>query len=323
MNSNILVTGCAGFIGYHTAKKLLENRNSKIIGIDNLNNYYDTALKKDRLKILKGYQKFTFYKLDLVNYKKIFHLCKEHNVKIIIHLAAQAGVRYSILNPNTYFKSNIEGFFNILEVSRALKIKHLITASTSSVYGNQEKFPIKENYNTDFPLSFYAATKKSNEVMAYSYSNIYKLPISCLRFFTVYGPYGRPDMSLFHFTQSILNNKAISIFNRGNHVRDFTYVEDVADIIIKIVKKLPKNKIPYEVYNVSGSNPKKLSYFIKLIEKNLSKKSKKVLLPLQAGDVKKTHASNSKLKNIHNKKFISLELGIKKFVNWYKNYFEK
>lgn len=324
MKNSTLITGCAGFIGFHLSKKLLIKSSFKIIGVDNINNYYDIKLKKDRLKILSEYKNFIFYKIDINNQKKLNELCKKYKVDKIIHLAAQAGVRYSIDNPDIYFESNLRGFYNILELSRKNKIKHLITASTSSVYGNQKKFPLKEDFNTDKPLSFYAASKKSNEVMAYSYSNIYKIPITCLRFFTVYGPFGRPDMSLFTFTKLIKDNKKIKVFNNGDHERDFTYVDYVVDCIIALKNKSPKNKIPYEIYNISSSNPKKLNYFIKLIEKNLERKAKKILLSLQPGDVKKTHASNTKLLSaIKLNKKINIEDGVKKFINWYNNYFEK
>ena len=325
MRTSILLTGCAGFIGFHTSKKLLENKHINVVGIDNINNYYDINLKKDRLKILKKYNNFIFHKLNINNQKKLLEICNLFKIEIIIHLAAQAGVRYSIDNPEVYFDSNMSGFFNILELSKKCKIKHLITASTSSVYGNQKKFPLKENFNTDKPLSFYAATKKSNEVMAYSYSNIYKLPITCLRFFTVYGPYGRPDMSLFSFTNSIRNNKKIDVFNNGKHERDFTYIDYVVEAIICLLnKKPPDKKIPFEIYNISSSNPQKLNFFINLIEKNLNKKAKKRYLTLQMGDVKKTHASNTKLlKKIKLKTKVNINEGVNNFIKWFNNYFEK
>ena len=239
----ILVTGAAGFIGYHLIGKAL-NKNKEVIGIDNINSYYDINLKKDRINNLKKNKKFSFYKVDLSNYKKLNNIVKKNKIKIIIHLAAQAGVRYSIKNTRTYFKSNLEGFFNILEVSRHNKIKHLIYASTSSVYGDSKKFPLNENDRTDQPLSFYAATKKSNEVMAHSYSYIYKLPCTGVRFFTVYGPFGRPDMALFKFTKNIINNHPIELFNNGYHLRDFTYVDDVVDGIYSLINKQSKKNYP-------------------------------------------------------------------------------
>ena len=317
----ILITGCAGFIGFHLSSELVSKY--KIIGIDNLNNYYDPELKKNRLKILKNKRNFSFYKIDLLNYKKINQIIKKNKIKHIIHLAAQAGVRHSINNPGAYFKSNIEGFFNILELSKVNKIKHLVFASTSSVYGDNKDFPLKENSNTDTPLSFYAASKKSNEVMAYSYSNIYKIPCTAVRFFTVYGPFGRPDMSLFKFTNKIIKNQYINLYNRGNHERDFTYIDDIVDGIAAVVNKIPKNKIPYKVYNIGNGKPRKLIDYLNIIEKFLNKKSKVKKLPLQAGDIVKTHADVSLLKkDIGYKPKTSIEQGIKKFLDWYVEYFK-
>ena len=318
---NILLTGSAGFIGSQLAQKLLLKKNS-IFGIDNINNYYDTDLKKNRIKELKKNKKFHFYKVDLLNKKKIYKIVKDNNIKHIVHLAAQAGVRYSIDSPDTYFKSNVEGFFNILEISKKNKIKHLIFASTSSVYGNNNKFPLSENFDTDKPLSFYAATKKTNEVMAYSYANIYKLPVTGLRFFTVYGPYGRPDMSLFKFTKAIINNQKISLFNSGDHSRDFTYIDDVVLGISSIINKPSREKIPYKCFNIGSGNPKRLKYFLKLIEKYIGKKSKTKNLPLQKGDVKKTHAD---IKALHSyssyKSKIDVKEGVELFIDWYKKYY--
>ncbi len=317
----ILITGCAGFIGFHLSSELVSKY--KIVGIDNLNNYYDPELKKNRLKILKNKRNFSFYKIDLLNYKKINQIIKKNKIKHIIHLAAQAGVRHSINNPGAYFKSNIEGFFNILELSKVNKIKHLVFASTSSVYGDNKNFPLKENSNTDTPLSFYAASKKSNEVMAYSYSNIYKIPCTAVRFFTVYGPFGRPDMSLFKFTNKIIKNQYINLYNRGNHERDFTYIDDIVDGIAGVVNKIPKNKIPYKVYNIGNGKPRKLIDYLNIIEKFLNKKSKVKKLPLQAGDIVKTHADVSLLKkDIGYKPKTSIEQGIKKFLDWYVEYFK-
>lgn len=317
----ILITGCAGFIGFHLSSELVSKY--KIIGIDNLNNYYDPELKKNRLKILKNKRNFSFYKIDLLNYKKINQIIKKNKIKYIIHLAAQAGVRHSINNPGAYFKSNIEGFFNILELSKVNKIKHLVFASTSSVYGDNKNFPLKENSNTDTPLSFYAASKKSNEVMAYSYSNIYKIPCTAVRFFTVYGPFGRPDMSLFKFTNKIIKNQYINLYNRGNHERDFTYIDDIVDGIAAVVNKIPKNKIPYKVYNIGNGKPRKLIDYLNIIEKFLNKKSKVKKLPLQAGDIVKTHADVNLLKkDVGYKPKTTIEEGIKKFLDWYVEYFK-
>lgn len=319
----ILVTGCAGFIGYHLCSKLLENSKNIVFGIDNINDYYDVNLKKNRLKLLNRFDNFIFNKLDISNNTSLSNSFKKNKYNIVINLAAQAGVRYSIENPKSYFQSNLEGFFNIIENCKIYKIKHLIHASTSSVYGDTKKYPTKETDNTDNPLSFYAATKKSNEVMAYSYSNIYKLPITVLRFFTVYGPYGRPDMSLFKFTDSIKKNKPINLFNNGDHVRDFTYISDVVQGITKIINLKSKKKIPYQIFNLSSNNPKSLKFFLKEIEKNCKKVSKKNLLKLQKGDVYKTHGSNTKLKNFSKfKPEIKVNEGINKFVMWFNQYYK-
>ena len=319
---NILVTGCAGFIGFHTTLKLLKNK-INVIGIDNINKYYDVNLKKRRLEYLKKFKNFSFYKVDLVQYKKLDNIIKNYKIKYIIHLAAQAGVRYSIANPKLYFKSNLEGFFNILELSKYNKIKHLIFASTSSVYGDSKKFPLNEKSNTDLPLSFYAATKKSNEVMAHSYSNIYKLPCTAVRFFTVYGSFGRPDMALFKFTKNIISNKSIELFNKGNHIRDFTYIDDIVDGIYLLIKKHPKNKIPFDIFNIGNGSPKKLMQYVKQIELNLNRKAKIKKLPLQPGDVTKTHADINKLKIKTNyKPKTTLKKGLAHFIEWYKEYYK-
>ena len=317
----ILVTGAAGFIGYHLIGRAL-SKNKKVIGIDNINSYYDISLKKDRINNLKKNKKFSFYKVDLSNYKKLNNIIKKNKIKIIVHLAAQAGVRYSIKNPRTYFKSNLEGFFNVLEVSRHNKIKHLIYASTSSVYGDSKKFPLNENDRTDKPLSFYAATKKSNEVMAHSYSYIYKLPCTGVRFFTVYGPFGRPDMALFKFTKNIINNHPIELFNNGNHLRDFTYVDDIVDGISSLINKQSKKTIPYEIFNIGNGTPKKLLDYLKYIEKNLNKNSKTKKLPLQVGDIVKTHSNINKLKKYTGyKPKTNIKNGISRFIEWYKDYY--
>ncbi len=318
----VLVTGCAGFIGYHLVNRLILNKYN-VVGIDNINNYYDIRLKKDRIKKLKENKKFTFYKVDLKNYKKLNQIIKNYRIKYIIHLAAQAGVRYSIENPKSYFDNNLMGFFNILELSKLNKIQHLIFASTSSVYGNSKKFPTEENTNTDFPLSFYAATKKSNEVMAHSYSYIYKIPMTALRFFTVYGPFGRPDMALYKFTKNIINNKKIELFNSGNHQRDFTYIDDVVEGIFSLILKPSKNKIPFNIFNIGNSNPKKLLDYLKHIEVLLNKKAKIKKMPLQVGDVVKSHSDISSLKKFTGyKSKTNIENGIGKFIEWYKDYYK-
>jgi UDP-glucuronate 4-epimerase len=317
----VLITGCAGFIGFHLAQLLIK-KNIQVIGIDNINNYYDTNLKKNRIKILKQHNNFTFYKFNLLERRKTDLLIKKNKIKILIHLAAQAGVRHSINNPNSYFKNNLEVFFNILEVSKINKLDHLLFASTSSVYGENELYPSTEENNTDKPMSFYAATKKSNELMAYSYSQIFRLPCTGLRFFTVYGPYGRPDMALFKFTKKILENKSIDIYNNGNHYRDFTYIDDVVDAIHLLIKKPKKNKIPFNIFNIGNGNSRKLTEYIKLIEKNLKLKAKLKKMPIQKADIKKTHSDVSKLKSyIKYSPKVQLEVGVKKFVEWYLKYY--
>ena len=316
----IFVTGCAGFIGYHLCQSLLKS-NFKVYAIDNLNNYYDPQLKKDRLKNLKKNKNFFFFKCDLLNQSKIQNIILLQKIKFIVHLAAQAGVRHSIKNPKTYLDSNIIGFFNILEISRKNKIKHLVFASTSSVYGRCNTFPLNEKFNKEQPLSFYAATKKSNELMAYSYANIYKLPCTALRFFTVYGPYGRPDMALFKFTKAMLENKKIELFNKGHHERDFTYVEDIVKGIMLLIKKPPSESIPYKCFNIGNGSSKKLLSFLKVIEDYLKIKAKINYLPLQAGDVIKTHADiNSLNKYTGYKPKINVKIGVKNFLDWYKKY---
>ena len=321
----VLITGSAGFIGFNVCKKLLLKKNIEVIGIDNLNTYYDVELKKNRNKELKRINKnYKFFKIDIANMHALKVLFNREKFTHVINLAAQAGVRYSIENPKPYLHSNLIGFFNILEQSRLNKIKHLIFASTSSVYGNSKKFPLNENDNTDNPLSFYAATKKSNEIMAYSYSNIYKLPSTGLRFFTVYGPYGRPDMALFKFTKSIINNEKVKLFNNGNHIRDFTYIDDVTESIIRLITKPSVKKIPFDVFNIGNSKPEKLKKFLSLIEKKIGIKSKTLLIKLQKGDVHRTHADTRKIKKkiSYNSK-TNIEDGINNFVNWYKSFYKK
>ncbi len=323
-NKRILITGCAGFIGFSMCKLLLSKKNIKfdIVGVDNLNNYYDPKLKKDRLKILKKNKNFSFFKIDICNSKRVNKLFYNKKFDIVIHLAAQAGVRYSVQFPKKYFDSNLLGFFNILDASKNNKIKHFLYASTSSVYGNNKNFPLEESESTDSPLSFYAATKKSNEVLSHSYSYIYNLPTTALRFFTVYGPFGRPDMALFKFTKNILNNKKIELFNNGNHTRDFTYIDDVCESIFKLMDKIPKDKIKYRVVNIGSNNPQSLKKYISIIRDNLKKDVKVKNLPLQKGDIKKTHASNNKLiKLIKRKPKITIEEGIKSFIKWYNKYY--
>ena len=332
----ILVTGCAGFIGFHVSTLLLKNKRNKVFGIDNLNNYYDVNLKKSRLKILKKEKNFYFAKINLLEREKIFNYIKFNRIKIIIHLAAQAGVRHSILKPEIYVDSNIKGFLNMLEACRYFKIKNLIYASTSSVYGLTKKIPFKENdNNTNHPIQLYAVTKKTNELMAHAYSWLFNIPTIGLRFFTVYGPWGRPDMALFKFTKNILENKKIDLYNNGRHARDFTYVEDVAKIVCNLVNRpstkdkdwVNKNnqdtsKAPYKILNVSCGEKISLKKFILEIEKNLNLKSKKKKLPMQLGDIKETLSSKKKLNEYFpNIKFTNYKIGIKNFINWYKKYY--
>jgi len=318
----ILITGCAGFIGFHLSKLLLL-KGQKIYGIDNLNKYYDVNLKKERLKILKKFKNFEFYKIDIFNKKKILKNFKNTKYNFVIHLAAQAGVRYSIDNPDQYVRSNLVGFYNILEACKNEKVQHLIFSSSSSVYGLNKSFPLKENFSTDKPVSFYAATKKSNEIMGYSYSSLYKLPITVLRLFTVYGPFGRPDMSLFQFVKNIIAKKEIYLFNKGNHYRDFTYINHVVSAIENIIKKIPNEKIPYRIFNIGSSNPISLKKYVRVIEKILGQKAKTKLLELQKGDVIKTYASLKKTKKVikNYKPVTDINFGIKKFVDWYLDFY--
>ena len=316
-----LVTGSAGFIGFHVCKMLLKKKYN-VIGIDNINRYYDIDLKLNRLKQLKKIKgNFKFYKIDISNYKKldkIFHKLKNFKV---IHLAAQAGVRYSLKYPKTYVRSNILGFWNILELSKKYKSKHFIFASSSSVYGANKKTPFNENDTTDNPIQLYAATKKSNEVIGYSYSSLYKLKITALRFFTVYGPWGRPDMAIFKFTKNIINNKPIDVYNKGNHYRDFTFVKDIAKGII--LASLRKDKKNFQIFNIGNGKPVYLKKLIQILEIILKKKAVKKFLPIQKGDMKSTYANTSKFNNTFKGKFVPLKTGLIEFVNWFRDYYEK
>ncbi len=317
-NLTILITGSAGFIGFHTSKLLLE-QGLTIIGLDNLNNYYDPKLKKHRNKILKKYPNYKFYKGNLEDLNFIKKIFKENSINKICHLAAQAGVRYSLTHPHSYIQSNIVGFTNLIDEAKNNNIKDFIYASSSSVYGNNKKTPFDIKDNVDKPISLYAATKKSNELIAYTYHHLYKMNCTGLRFFTVYGPYGRPDMALFLFTNAISNNKPIKIFNYGKMQRDFTYIDD---IVYGIISSL-KHSYSYEIFNLGNNNPIKLNYFIKIIEKELKIKSQKKLLPIQPGDVEKTYANiNYSQKKLNYKPKTSIEKGIKKFIEWYKEYYK-
>ena len=330
----ILITGSSGFIGFHLSKFLLKKGNS-VYGIDSMNNYYDVNLKKARLKILKKYKNFSFSKANLENSKKIENIFKKVKPKVVVHLAAQAGVRYSIDKPRVYLKSNINGTFNVIESSHKCKVFHLIMASSSSVYGANKKIPFKENDKTESQLSIYASTKKANESMAHSYSSIWNLPITMLRFFTVYGPWGRPDMALFKFTKGIINNKKIDIYNNGKMYRDFTYIDDIVKGINLLIKKPPnltqKNKFkndslspiaPFRVLNIGNTKKVYLLDFIKQIEFMLKKKAIRNYMPLQRGDVKQTLSDTKLLRKITGyKSKTDYKLGIKKFLNWYINFY--
>ena len=334
----ILVTGNAGFIGYHVAKSLMSKR-TKIIGIDNINSYYDTKVKIARLKDLKNHSNknnyfYIFKKIDIDKENSLKYIFKKFKINYVIHLAAQAGVRYSILHPEQYIKSNIKAFSNILQCCNFFRIKHLLYASTSSVYGANKKIPFEEKDVADHPIQLYAATKRSNELMAHAYSNLFSLHSTGLRFFTVYGPWGRPDMALFLFTKNILKKKPIEVFNYGNHVRDFTYIDDVVDGIVKInSKKFPiinlkkntpsESTSPYRILNIGNNNPVPLQKYINLIEKELNIKAIRHYKPMQKGDIQKTHASIRKIKKLYNyKPKTKVEIGIKNFVRWYKEYYE-
>jgi UDP-glucuronate 4-epimerase len=334
MKSKIFITGAAGFIGFHSAKKFLE-KGIKVHGFDCINNYYDIKLKKTRLEILKKYKNFTFTKANLENEKKLSDCIIKFKPQIIIHLAAQAGVRFSIKNPETYLNSNILGTFNVLKAANKINIKHLIIGSSSSVYGANKKFPFQEIDKTDHQVSFYAATKKSTESLAHSYSSLWGLPITMLRFFTVYGPYGRPDMAYFSFTKKILEGKTIEIFNKGKMYRDYTYVDDIVDGIYKLLNKAPvlksKKKFkndslspvaPFRILNIGNTKKVYLLDFINTLEKELNKKIKRKYLPMQKGDVHSTLSDSSLLKRIigYNPK-TNYKIGIKKFINWYINYY--
>lgn len=314
-----IVTGSAGFIGFHVCKILLQKK-YKVIGIDNLNNYYDVDLKFNRLKQLKKIKgKFKFYKVDISNYKKLETIFKNLRHYRVIHLAAQAGVRYSLKYPKTYIRSNIVGFWNMIDLSKKYKTNHFVFASSSSVYGANKKTPFSENDNTDNPIQLYAATKKSNEVIAYTYSSLHKLKVTGLRFFTVYGPWGRPDMAIFKFTKKILNNEPIDIYNKGHHYRDFTYIDDIAKGIISASYR--NNKKNYEIFNIGNGRPVYLKTLILTLEKILKKKSKKNYLPVQKGDMIKTYASTKKFNSFFKSNFLSLREGLIEFVKWFRSYY--
>jgi UDP-glucuronate 4-epimerase len=348
----ILITGVAGFIGYHLAKKLVKNKHYEIIGLDIINDYYDLRVKYGRLddcgiaiqnikhNVLiqsTNYDNYKFIKCDLCEQQKLYDLFEVEKFDVVVNLAAQAGVRYSITNPDAYLNSNIIGFYNILEASRKYKIKHLVYASSSSVYGWNEKLPFSTSDNIDHPISLYAASKKSNELLAHSYSALYDLPTTGLRFFTVYGPWGRPDMALFIFAKNIIENKPIDVYNHGNMMRDFTYVDDIVEGISRVIVNPPKgnpdwdgkhpnpsnSKAPYKVYNIGNNDPVRLMDFIEAIEIKLGKSAIKNMLPLQIGDVPASHADVSDLINdLGYKPNTSIKEGINNFINWYLEFYK-
>jgi len=323
-SKTILITGAAGFIGFHLSKRLLE-AGVQVVGYDNINSYYDPSLKYARLDILKEFRNFSFIKGDLANKGDVESVFTEYKPDIVVNLAAQAGVRYSIDNPQVYIESNIIGFFNILEACRHHPVKHLLYASSSSVYGNQEKTPFSTDDDVSRPISLYAATKKSNELMAYTYSHLYGIPTTGLRFFTVYGPYGRPDMAYFSFTKKIMDGEPIRIFNNGDMYRDFTYVDDIVEGIMNMLEKPPaadENGDHCKLYNIGNNHPEKLMYFIEVLERYIGKEAKKEFLPMQPGDVYQTYADvDDLMQDFGFKPKTSIEEGLGKFVEWYKGYY--
>lgn len=333
---NILITGAAGFIGFHLSKELLDD-SYQIIGIDNLNDYYDPSLKQSRLEILGKYNNFNFHKVDLKDKTAVDNIFETYQPTHVINLAAQAGVRYSIENPYAYVDSNLTGFMNILEACRNYPVDHLLYASSSSVYGGNKVAPFSTNHNVDHPVSLYAATKKSNELMAHTYSHLYGIPTTGLRFFTVYGPYGRPDMAYFSFTKDILAGKPIKVFNHGKMERDFTYIDDIVEGVVKLIGKAPAaNKdwdeskddlstsfAPYKIYNIGNNNPVQLMRFINALESALGKEAEKIYMDMQPGDVLRTYADVSDLeRDINFKPSTSIEDGLTKFVEWYEEYYK-
>lgn len=332
----VLVTGVAGFIGYHLAQRLL-SQGIDIYGIDNLNDYYDVQLKQDRLAQLQPQARFTFERLDLANRDRILQLFPEQHFDYVINLAAQAGVRYSIQNPFAYVDSNMAGFVNLLEGCRQTQVKHLVFASSSSVYGANTKIPFAVTDNVDYPISLYAASKKANELMAHVYSHLYNLPTTGLRFFTVYGPWGRPDMAYFKFVQAIEEGRAIDVYNFGQMKRDFTYIDDIVEGVVRVMHQPPQirtqastshpeestSKAPYKLYNIGNNSPVELGTFIEVIEKALGKTAQKNFLPMQPGDVPATYADVDELiKDVGFKPSTTIDEGINRFVQWYRDYYK-
>jgi UDP-glucuronate 4-epimerase len=332
---HVLVTGVAGFIGHHLALRLLAKGDS-VVGIDNLNDYYDVTLKENRLKRFPTDAKFSFRKLDITNRADIQSLFEKEKFDAVVNLAAQAGVRYSITHPHAYIEANIVGFINLIEGARHTKVKHFVFASSSSVYGANTRMPLSESDNVDHPLSLYAATKKANELMAHSYANLFQLPCTGLRFFTVYGPWGRPDMALFKFTKAILADEPIQVFNHGNMIRDFTYIDDIVEGVMRVVDATAKpdptwsgdkpdpasSYAPYRIFNIGNNNPIQLMRYINALEDCLGKKAKMDMLPMQPGDVPATAADVSCLQAaVDFRPKTEVETGIAKFVDWYRSYY--
>jgi UDP-glucuronate 4-epimerase len=347
----VLVTGSAGFIGFHLTNRLIKE-GFEVVGLDSLNDYYQVSLKYDRLKSAgidkdkihynelyssNTLSKYKFIQLQLEDKENLEALFKNEEFDLVVNLAAQAGVRYSITNPAAYIESNIVGFANLLECCRHHTIKHFVYASSSSVYGLNEEVPFKTDHSVDHPISLYAATKKSNELMAHVYSHLYHLPTTGLRFFTVYGPWGRPDMAMFLFTKAVIDDKPIQVFNNGEMERDFTYIDDIVDGLVKVINHIPKgnpewsglnpvtssSKAPYQIYNIGNSKPVKLTEFIEAIEKKLNKKAEKIMMPMQPGDVHKTYADVSNMKiNVGYNPSTTIETGVSNFIDWYLDYYQ-
>ncbi len=332
--AKVLVTGAAGFIGFHLSRRLLE-QGDEVVGLDNLNDYYSVKLKEDRLAQLRDYSNFRFYKIDLADREAMERLFAEEEFQRVAHLAAQAGVRYSLQHPHCYVHSNVVGFLHILEGCRHHKVEHLVYASTSSVYGANTKIPFSVHHNVDHPVSLYAATKKSNELMAHAYSHLFQIPTTGLRFFTVYGPWGRPDMAMWLFTKAILEGRPINVFNYGKMRRDFTYVDDIVEGVARVLERIPQpnpnwsgdapdpatSKAPYALYNIGNNKPVELMRLIEILEEQLGKKAEKNFLPLQPGDVLETYADIDDLvRDVGFKPDTPIEEGVARFVQWFREY---
>jgi UDP-glucuronate 4-epimerase len=332
---SVLVTGVAGFIGFHLARRLLKD-GRRVVGVDNINPYYDVALKEARLEALKGESNFTFIKMDLTDRKPLERLFARQTFDVVVNMAAQAGVRYSIENPYAYVDSNLVGFVNLLECCRHNSVKHFVFASSSSVYGANTTMPFSVHHNVDHPVSLYAATKKANELMAHTYSHLYRLPSTGLRFFTVYGPWGRPDMALFLFTRAILEDQPLKVFNHGRMQRDFTYIDDIVEGVVRVLGRLPQanpnwsgaapdpgtSSAPYKIYNIGNNNPVELIEFIEVIESALGKRAQKEFMDLQPGDVVATYADvDDLMQDVGFKPKTPIEVGVGRFVQWFKDFY--